>query len=105
MIDPNTRIFGPLPEDSLMLKEQCWLYGDHFQAGQRIVLVPVETPDEANSLTVRAKPAHANCKLRGEQVQTPIGARVIERIKDGDANPFPVMTTDGRQWKAEEVGL
>jgi len=43
------------------------------------------------------------CHLRGTEIQTPKGRRIVERIKDGDASPYPVETTDGQQWKADEV--
>ena len=48
-------------------------------------------------------PEGATCFLRGEEIQTPEGRRIVERVKEGDGSPFPVITTDGRQWRDEEV--
>ena len=45
----------------------------------------------------------ATCHLRGVRIQTPQGPRVVQRIKDGDGSVFPVIATDGTQWKDEEV--
>lgn len=84
-------------------KVACWLYGKKFCTGQRTALVPTQTPDETGSYTVQAKIVHASCFMRGKRIMTPEGARIVERIKDGDASPYPVITTDGKQWKDDEV--
>lgn len=48
-------------------------------------------------------PVHATCHLRGKRIMTILGPRIVDRVEDGDAGPYPVVTTDGRQWKDEEV--
>lgn len=55
----------------------------------------------SGSLTCRAKLVHAQCRLFGRQ--TKVG--IIERVKDGDGSPFPIITTDGKQWRLSEAGL
>lgn len=96
----------PLSESHLLLinKDACWKCGRHFGHGVRAALNPIETPEESGSLTVQAKAVCATCHLRGKEIQTPIGRRIVERIKDGDGSPFSVLTTDGAQWRDSEVG-
>ena len=69
---------------------KCWVCERRFFEHERITLVPFEAP----------KPVHATCAWRG--MKTDVG--IIERILDGDGSPFPVRTTDGKQYKLEEIG-
>lgn len=96
------RVFNPLkPEHPLIVDDQkCSLCRQPFVSGQRIMLIPARIPTQGVE-NVPCAVAHASCCLHG--MHTPVG--VIDRIKDGDASPFPVLTTDGKQWKLEEAGL
>ena len=97
-------IFAPLHGDHPCItnKDTCWLCGSPFHAGQRTALVPMEA-DSGPARNVQAKIVHADCRWRGREIGTPDGLRVVERIKEGDGSPFPVLTTDGKQWKDEEI--
>lgn len=99
------RIYPALAADHPSVGDNCWICVRPICAGQRTTLKACETPDEVGSLSVEAKLCHATCVVRGLEVATPKGRRIIERIKDGDASPYPVETTDGQQWTLEEVGL
>jgi len=78
-----------------------------------VALNPKETPDQTGSLTVEAAVICATCHMRGKEVVVPIRAgdhyrrerRIVERIKDGDASPYPVLTTDGGQFRDDEVSV
>ena len=102
-------IYAPLKDDDsdiTMLRDlgdRCWKCDHVLGPGTRTALCPIETPDQSGSLTVRAKLVCATCHLKGVEVKTPAGIRIVERIKDGDASPYPVYTTDGQQWKDDEV--
>lgn len=98
-------VFNPLAHDHPMACDGsvCWKCGENFGAGSRVALNPVETADETGSRTVRAEAVCATCRLRGEEVSTPEGRRIVERVKDGDGSPFPIITTDGKQWADDEV--
>lgn len=96
-------VFAPLKEDSIEVGKACWKCGSLLGVGVRIALNPIQTPDETGSLTVRAEVVCATCHLKGQEIKTPIGNRVVSRIKDGDGSPFPVETTDGKQWRDTEV--
>lgn len=96
-------VFRPLKDDHPLIGDHCWKCGTVFAVGVRVALNPIETPDESGDRTVEAKPVCATCHLRGKEVMTPGGHRIVERIKDGNASPFPVCTTDGKQWQADEV--
>lgn len=65
--------------------------------GVRVALVPLKEEGGKRQYIC------ATCVLRGKEVNTPDGIRIVERVKDGDASPFPVLTIDCRQWKDEEV--
>lgn len=96
------RVFKALEEGHPLINGAlCWICGEDFKTGERIMLLQYETVEMAESQTVQTRPAHATCRLRGSQTV----AGIIDRIKDGDGSPFPVVTTDGKQWKLEEVGL
>ena len=74
-----------------------------FSRGVRVAVSPIETPDQTGSLTVEVKVVCATCHLRGREITTPVGRRIVERIKDGDGSPYPVITTDGKEWRDAEV--
>ena len=97
-------VFSPLRAEHPGVGMSCWICARELTAGTRVALKPCETPDQTGSLTVESKLVCATCYLRGEPVMTEGGERVVERVKDGDASPFPVITTDGLQWTEEEVG-
>ena len=101
----NLGVFAPLkPDHPLVIDEnRCWMCGGLFAAGVRVGLNPVETPDETGSLTVRAEVVCGTCFLKGKTIVTPKGRRIVARIKEGDGSPYPVETTDGQQWKDDEV--
>ena len=61
------------------------------------MLVPVREPT-GKIENVPAVPIHANCALCGADSDK----GKIERIKDGDGSPYPVITEQG-QFKIEEV--
>ena len=94
------RVFKPLGENHLLVVDRhvCPICQKEFCAGQRTTLLSA-TAEIAS--TLRAVPVHASCGLRG--LRTERGK--IERIKEGDGSPFPVVTTDGKQWTLGEVGL
>ena len=98
------RIFKGLKSDRPLVtgNDKCWICAREFCVGHRVVLKTVEMTDMSGSLTVEAKPVHATCALRGKNIPY-VG--IIDRIKDGDASPYPVIMTDGKQYKLEEVGL
>ena len=98
-------VFAPLKYDHPAVGKLCWKCKRYFGGGSRVALNSRQTVEEANSLTVQAELVCATCHLKGEEIETPSGRRIVERIKNGDASPYPVETTDGRQWKADEVGV
>ena len=95
-----SRIFNPLKHDHPLIKDgdKCPYCNEIFKQGQRTILISAESKKAA---TMRAIPAHATCALKG--AKTELGE--IERIKDGDASPYPVITTDGKQYTLSEFGL
>ena len=99
----NLGVFSPLISDHPSIGTRCWKCNTIFGQGSRLGLIPSQTRDETGSYTVKAEPVCATCYLGGEEVLTPIGNRIVERIKDGDGSPFPVITKDGNQWKDSEV--
>ena len=96
-------VFAPLKEGHPSVGTTCWKCGRVLAAGVRVAINPVQTPDEAGSQTVEAKAVCATCHLKGKPVKTPAGNRIVERIKDGDGSPYPVLTTDGNQWRDNEI--
>lgn len=94
------RIYKPLKADHPMVlyKEICPLCKQTFREGQRTTLLSVAA---TNASTVQAVPVHADCAFRG--VKTRVGE--VSRIKDGDGSPFPVLTTDNKQWSFSEAGI
>ena len=94
------RIYRPLAADHPLVTDGtiCPVCKRGFDAGERTTLLcaAAERPS-----TVQAVPVHATCAVRG--VRTRVGE--IARIKDGDGSPFPVLTTDGKQWHFAEAGL
>ena len=98
-------IFSPLEESHPLVSDgaECWICHTRFARGMRVALMPVETEEEAGSLTVKAECVCATCRLRGEEVNTPTGRRIIERIKDGDGSPYPVILTNGNELRDDEV--
>ena len=98
----KTRVLPPFKAEHPTVRNgrQCGVCAEPFQAGQRTVLVPVRIPREGPE-TMPACLCHATCVLRG--ANTRVGE--IDRIKDGDGSPFPVLTTDGRQWTLSECDL
>ena len=70
-----------------------------FHEGQRTTLAAIELSSE--DLTKVAMLLHATCAVKGRK--TRVG--IIDRIKDGNGSPFPVLTEDGKQWHFREAGL
>jgi len=96
-------VFSPLPKTHPAAGKNCWKCGCILSAGVRTALNPIETTDESGENIVRCEIVCATCHLKGKRVMTPIGARIVERIKEGDGSPFPVETTDSKQWRDEEI--
>ena len=96
-------VFAPLKKDHPSVGERCWKCSEILDIGTRVGLCATETPDQSGSLTVEAAIICANCHLKGQKVMTPDGPRIVEYVKRGDGSPFPVCTTDGKQWKDEEI--
>lgn len=96
-------IMGPLEAEHPAVGEPCWKCGKKMAPGMRVGLAPIETTTQTGSLTVECKLVCATCHLRGVEIMTEGGPRIVERVKDGDASPFPVLTTDGLQWAEREV--
>src|SRR3990167_6461150 len=96
-------VYPPLKPSHPLVKDQerCWICEQLFTAGQRVALMALKAPT-GQAQTIEAKPVHATCFLRGREVSTPEGPRIVERVKDGDASPFPLVTTDLQQWRDEE---
>lgn len=83
--------------------EKCHFCAALFAPGMRTGIIPWQTADETGSLTVEGRVVCATCKLRGREIKTPIGRRIAQHVHDGDVER-PVVTTDGRAWRDEEVG-
>ena len=98
-------VFAPLKEDHPLVTDgdKCWICRMGFGPGTRVALRPFNTSDETGSMTVEAKAVCATCHLRGTEVVTPKGRRIVDRVKEGDASPFSVWTTDGNQWRDDEI--
>lgn len=96
-------VFNPLPSDHSLVGDRCWICDKGIEAGMRVALRAIESAEEAGSLSVEARVICATCHLRGGEIQTPKGRRIVDYVKDGDGSPFPVVTTDGSQWRADEV--
>lgn len=76
----------------------CWVCQHGLPAGAFGTMVPVELFKERK----RTELVCANCALRGRQVETPEGPRVILRVGES-SEEFPVEMTDGSQWREEEI--
>jgi hypothetical protein len=96
------RIFRPLPADHPLVTDGdlCSICRKPFCEGERTTLAAARVPQQGVE-TVPAVVLHATCAFEG--AKTPVGE--IERIRDGDASPFPVLTTDGKQHTLAEAGL
>ena len=100
-VEESMRVFRPLKPDHPLVVDgdTCPVCKARFAPGARIVLTPVR-PAVDGVETVQALPLHATCALAG--AETALG--VIERIKDGDGSPYPVIMVDGkREYRIEEV--
>lgn len=98
-------VFAPLKPGHPSVGTKCWKCKTELGPGVRVALCPIETTDQTGSLTVEAMPVCATCHLKGVEIHTPTGTRIVERIKEGDGSPYPVETTDGKQWGDNEVGV
>lgn len=99
-------IFAPLHRDHPLVRdrERCWRCGRLFAEGDRCGLLPLEAAYEVSGHgRVEAKPVCATCMLQGREIGTPAGRRIVERVKDGDGSPYPIVTADGQQWADDEV--
>lgn len=96
-------VFHPLQKDHPLAGTPCWKCKYILGIGTRTALKPYETSEQIGSRTIEAKPICATCHLKGENIYTPVGMRIVDYVKCGDGSPYPVVTTDGRQWKDEEV--
>ena len=95
------RVFRPLQKDHPLVTDgtRCGKCHEPFFGGQRVTLAAMHQANRAS--TVEALPLHATCAYAG--LETDLGE--IERIKDGDGSPFPVVLTNGEQAGLEECGL
>ncbi len=96
-------VFEPLGKKHPAIGLKCWICSVVIGEGTRTSLKPCETKDQTGSFTVEAKIICATCHLRGETITTDGGDRIVDRIKDGDGSPYPVVTTDGHEWTEDEV--
>lgn len=96
------RIFAPLQATHPLIADAdvCPLCKRGFAAGERVTLAPARTP-QVGVETVPGIPLHATCAFRG--MATPVGT--IDRLKDGDGSPYPVVTEDGLQHTLAEAGF
>lgn len=95
-----SRIFRPLPVDHPLVLDKtiCPVCLQPFMPSQRVVLRGVR--DGQSGEVVQAIPLHATCSLQG--ARTPVG--IIERVKDGDASPHPLITDRG-EFTIQEAGF
>ena len=98
-------IFNPLGANHPGVGQTCWICAKSLGPETRTSLRPCETPDQTGSYAVECRLVCATCALRGQAIMTDGGQRIVEKIKDGDASPYPVVTTDGLQWEDAEVGI
>lgn len=93
-------VSGPLKADHPIVLNhvKCWRCSVRLVVGTRMVIAGWESSEDD-------RPICATCHLRDRVISTPRGDRVVDRIKDGDGSPYPVLTTDGEQWRADEVGV
>ncbi len=84
----------PLERRDLNIGQVCRLCRVPCEFGTRIATV---------SRTIPKTIVCATCLLAGVRIQTKAGERCISRIKVGDGSPYPVETSDGSQWKDDEV--
>ena len=98
-------VFEPLgPTHPLVARRvNCWICDRPLATGTRTAIVARETPEEAGSSSLEGEIVCGTCHLRGKRIRTPDGPRIVLHVKEGDGSPYPVVTTDGRQWKADEV--
>lgn len=103
----DERVFSPLKADHPLVTsgDTCAICNNSFKHTQRIMLVPIETPQMSGSLTVEAKPVHATCRLYGREIDHAGKTLIIQRVKDGDGSPYPILTTDNQQLTLEEADL
>jgi len=96
----KNKVFDPLKADHPLVVDKivCPLCKKYFYEHERVTLL---SADSDYISTVQAVAVHARCGLRG--VKTAHGE--IRDIKDGDGSPFPVIMTDGKQYKPKELGL
>lgn len=101
-------IFAPLKKSHPMVRQKlkCSTCDEVFLAGTRCALEPIETPEESGSLTVEARPVCATCYLRGVEIQTPEGKRIVHSVKGGRhkrpvVTDYPIVT---EEWADEDVG-
>lgn len=97
-------VFAPLEADHPMVTDgdKCHYCDRPLTTGVRVVLIPWHTADEMGKSCVEAVVVCATCGLRGREITTPIGRRIAQYVRDGD-DERPVVTTDGNQWRDEEV--
>ena len=97
-------VFAPLTADHPLVTDgkRCHYCDLPLTAGVRVALVPWHTADETGERCVEAKVVCATCSLRGREITTPVGRRIVQYVRDGDEER-PVVTTDGREWRDEEV--
>ncbi len=98
-------VFEPLgPTHPLVARRvNCWICDRPLARGTRTAIVARETPEEAGSSSLEGEIVCGTCHLRGKRIRTPDGPRIVLHVKEGDGSPYPVVTTDGRPWKADEV--
>lgn len=93
-----SRVYEPLAADHPAVGQHCGICHKEFQASERTTIL---TSDVPNTGTLAGVLAHARCALAGARFDQ----GEIETIKDGDASPYPVVMTNGKQYKLEELGL
>lgn len=95
-------VYAPLTPDHSCVTDgvACYRCRSLFAPGMRVSVVPRR---ETDTTGVKIEFICATCGLRGKEITTPAGRRIVERVRGAYAER-PVVTTDGRSWRDEEVG-
>ncbi len=95
-------VWSPLESGHPAIGDSCWICAKAVEAGTRVALVPLESAEEAGSRTVEARIVCGTCHLRGREITTRDGRRIVLHVKDGHCS-HPIVTTDGSEWMPDEV--
>lgn len=94
-------VFAPTPEGHPAIGERCWICGVAIEVGVRVALRQFSSScEKKDGSCVPARLICATCHLRGTEVETPIGRRIVDRVR---ADLYPVCMTDGTEWREDAV--